>query len=140
MILSYRGSRWARSGDCDPRNAWHREDITLRALCHYRKVRNRFKDGVFVIRMGANAVLQTFPPGLNTAVAISGGRNLASDIAQSKSLESATTAALKLFVNHNCLFLLDDVWSKPVDGTAFFEALSRICEGGKDSALVFFDS
>ena len=110
---------------------------TLRALCRDQEVRHRFKDGIFVIRLGANAVLQTFIAGLSTAVAVSGGRNLASDIAQSKSLQTATTAAMKWFVNHTCLVLLNDVWSKPVDGRAYLEALSSICASGKDSALVF---
>ena len=44
---------------------------------------------------------------------------------------------MKWFVNHTCLFLLGDVWSKPVDGTAYLEALSRIFAGGKHSALIF---
>ena len=110
---------------------------TLRALCHDQNVRDKFSDGVFVIRLGANAVLQTFIAGLSSAVAASGGSRLASDIGQSKSLDSATTAAMKWFAQRTCLFLLDDVWSKPENGTAYLEALSRICAGGKYCALVF---
>ena len=109
----------------------------LRALCHDSAIRARFTDGVYVLRLGADAGLQTFLEGLSRAVETSGGHKSAAAIRQSQSLATAVNPSVKWFGNRTCLFLLDDVWSKPVDGTAYLEALSRICAGGKDSALVF---
>ena len=110
---------------------------TMRALCHDRDIRNRFKDGVYVIRLGANAVLHTFLAGLRSVVEESGGHHLAASIGQCRSLEPAITSAKKWFVNRSCLFLLDDVWSRPVDGSEYLNGLSRICAAGTGSAIIF---
>ena len=108
---------------------------TLRALCHDEEIRSRFKDGIYVISLGADAVLQTFLAGLSKIVEESGGHHLAADIM--RSLKSAVHSCKKWFANRACLFLLDDVWSRPVDGTEYLDGLSRICAGGTGSAMVF---
>ena len=110
---------------------------TLRALCHDEEIRSRFKDGVHVIRLGADAVLHTFLGGLSRIVEESGGHHLAARIRQSKSLESVVHSCKKWFANRACLFLLDDVWSRPVGGKKYLDGLSRICAGGTGSAMVF---
>ena len=110
---------------------------TLRALCHDRGIRSRFKDGVYVIRLGVDAVLQAFLAGLSGVVEESGGHCLASGMGKNRSLESAVTSGKKWFVNRTFLFLVDDVWSKPADGARYLQCLSRICAAGKGSAVVF---
>ena len=109
----------------------------LRALCHDGDIRARFADGVYLVRLGADAGLQTFLQGLGRAVEASGGHKSAAVIRQSQSLATAANASMKWFAERTCLFLLDDVWSKPVGGIEYLEALSSICAAGKDSALVF---
>ena len=110
---------------------------TLRALCHDEEIQSRFMDGIYVIRLGADAVLQTFLAGLSRIAEESGGHHLAAGIMQSKRLESAVHSCKKWFANRACLFLLDDVWSRPVDGTEYLDGLSCICAGGTESAMVF---
>ena len=83
---------------------------TLRALCPDEEIQSRFKDGIYVIRLGADAVMQTFLAGLSRIVEESGGHHLAESIMQSKRLGSAVHSYKKRFANRAFLFLLDDVW------------------------------
>lgn len=110
---------------------------TLLGLCHDHNIRLRFKDGIYVIVLGADADLHTFLVGLSRAVESSGGYHTASAIRHSQSLAAAVNASRKWFVNRSFLFLLDDVWSQPMNGTKYLDALSRICAAGKESAMVF---
>ena len=105
----------------------------LRALCHDRVIRARFTDKVYVARLGANPGLQTFLEGLGRAVDASGGHESGAAIRQSQSPATAVHASMKRFVYRTFRFLLDDVWSRPVNGTKYLESLSRICAGGKYS-------
>lgn len=110
---------------------------TLRALCQDREIRAKFRNGVYVIQLGADASIGTFTDGLSKAVQKSGGHQHASEIRSSETAESAAEIAMAWFREGHILFLLDDVWSPQDCEEVYIKNLYRVCASGGASALVF---
>lgn len=110
---------------------------TLRALCTDADIRARFKDGIYVLSLGAEATAETFLNSLCDAVRVSGGCKRAQEMFQEKSVNIVVQKGMEWFDNRQCLFLLDDVWPAGGEGPKFVEHLSRVAASSYGSSMVF---
>lgn len=84
----------------------------MHMLSHDQQIRHNFTDGIYYIKLGADAKEETAISEISSVVRKSGGSSKARDIENAKGIDNAMKVASEWLRDKKFLLLVDDIWQR----------------------------
>lgn len=109
----------------------------LRGIASLQEVRRRFSGGILYMSLGAEATKSSVIKNLAIFVRRAGGKKKSHEIEKTTDIQEAVQLTTEWFEDHDCLFLIDDIWQKNGIDTSVAHHLKSLVPQASRSKVAF---